>query len=156
MTRRVTADELREAAEELDLDVIGAAPAGPYEDTERHILERRARGLFGLMRFTMARPGVSCHPETLLDGARTVISAALCYWTDGPEPGPTEGRVARYAWRDHYALLRERLDALGVVSTSTSVTSVPSTTHDPCVRVMSIVFLPMNPTPERSAPARST
>jgi hypothetical protein len=30
----------------------------------------------------------------------------------------------------------------GVVSTSTSVTSVPSTTHDPCVRVISIVFLP--------------
>ena len=113
MTRRVTADELRAAAEELDLDVIGAAAAAPYEDTERHILERRERGLFGLMRFTMARPEISCHPETLLDGARTVISAALCYWTDGPEPGPAEGRLARYAWRDHYALLRERLDALG-------------------------------------------
>jgi epoxyqueuosine reductase len=110
---RITADELRRAAEELDLDVIGAAPAAPYEETERHILERRERGLFGLMRFTMARPEVSCHPETLLDGARTVISAALCYWVEGPEPGPAEGRLARYAWRDHYALLRERLDALG-------------------------------------------
>ena len=29
----------------------------------------------------MARPEVSCHPELLLDGAaRTVVSAALCYW----------------------------------------------------------------------------
>ena len=45
---------------------------------------------------------------------------------------------------------------VGVTSTSTSVTSVPSTTQEPWVRVMSIVFLPMNPTPERSAPARST
>ena len=27
------------------------------------------------MRFTMARPEVSCHPEVLLDGARTVVSA---------------------------------------------------------------------------------
>jgi epoxyqueuosine reductase len=113
MSQRVTADELRRAAEELDLDVIGAAPAAPYEDTERYILERRERGLFGVMRFTMARPEVSCHPETLLEGARTVISAALCYWVEGPEPGPAEGRLARYAWRDHYALLRERLDALG-------------------------------------------
>ena len=43
-----------------------------------------------------------------------------------------------------------------VVSSSTSVISVPSTTQEPCVRVMSIVFLPMNPTPARSAPARST
>ena len=27
-------------------------------------------------------------------------------------------------------------------STSADVTSVPSTTHEPCVRVISIVFLP--------------
>jgi epoxyqueuosine reductase len=110
---RVTAAELRRAAEEAGLDVVGAAPADPYEETERHIRERRERGLFGGMRFTMARPEVSCHPEALLEGARTVVSAALCYYADGPEPGPGEGRLPRYAWRDHYALLRERLDALG-------------------------------------------
>jgi epoxyqueuosine reductase len=110
---RVSAAELRRLGEELGLDVVGAAPAEPYEETERHIRERRERGLFGGMRFTMARPEVSCHPETLLDDARTVVSAALCYYVDGPEPGPGEGRLPRYAWRDHYAMLRERLDALG-------------------------------------------
>ena len=109
----MTVDELRSLANELGLDVVGAAPAAPYEETERHIRERRARGLFGTMRFTMARPEVSCHPETLLDGARTVISAALCYYAPAPEPGRGEGRLPRYAWRDHYALLRERLDELG-------------------------------------------
>ena len=30
----------------------------------------------------------------------------------------------------------------GLASSSMSVISVPSTTHDPCVRVISIVFLP--------------
>ena len=65
------------------------------------------------MRFTMAQPEVSCHPETLLEGARTVVSAALCYYAPGLEPRPGEGRLPRYAWRDHYAVLRERLDALG-------------------------------------------
>ena len=100
-------------AEELGIDVVGAAPAEPYEETERHIRERRARGLFGGMRFTMAQPEVSCHPELLLEGARTVVSAALCYWAHGPETRAGEGRLPRYAWRDHYALLRERLDALG-------------------------------------------
>ena len=74
----MTTDELRQLGEELGLDVVGAAVAAPYEDTERHIRERRERGLFGSMRFTMARPEVSCHPETLLEGARTVVSAALC------------------------------------------------------------------------------
>src|SRR5947208_322640 len=110
----MTAAELERVAEELGLDVVGAAPAAAYEETERHIRERRAQGLFADLRFTIARPEESCHPEALLDGrARTVVSAAYCYWADGPEPGPGEGRLPRYTWHDGYAVLRERLDALG-------------------------------------------
>jgi epoxyqueuosine reductase len=109
----VTQAELSRLAEELGIDVVGAAPAEPYEDTERHIAERRRRGLFARMRFTMAQPEVSCHPEKLLPDARTVVSAALCYYAPGPEPGPGEGRLPRYTWTDHYAELREKLDELG-------------------------------------------
>jgi epoxyqueuosine reductase len=109
----MTARELERLAQELGLDAVGSAPAAPYEETERHIRERRARGLFADMKFTMARPEVSCHPETLLPGARTVVSAALCYYAPAPEPGPGEGRLPRYTWADAYAVLRERLDALG-------------------------------------------
>ena len=61
----------------------------------------------------MSRPEESCHPERLLEGARTVVSAALCYYADAPEPAPGEGRLPRYAWRDGYAELREKLDSLG-------------------------------------------
>jgi epoxyqueuosine reductase len=109
----MTARELERLAAELGLDAVGAAPAEPYDETERHIRERRARGLFADMKFTMARPEVSCHPETLLPGARTVISAALCYYAPGPEPASGEGRLPRYTWTDAYAALRERLDELG-------------------------------------------
>src|SRR5262245_11644303 len=109
----MTPEELRRAADELGLDVVGAALAAPYEDTERHIRDRRERGLFGTMRFTTARPEVSCHPETLLEGARTVVSAALCYWAPEPPLPPGRGRLPRYIWRDRYAELREKLDALG-------------------------------------------
>ncbi|MEX2211475.1 MAG: tRNA epoxyqueuosine(34) reductase QueG [Gaiellaceae bacterium] len=111
----MTRGELERLAEELGIDVVGAAPAAAYESTERHIRERRERGLFADMRFTMAQPEVSCHPEQLLPGARTVVSAALCYYAPGGEPGPGEGRLARYTWQDHYARLREQLDALGRV-----------------------------------------
>jgi epoxyqueuosine reductase len=107
------AAELERLGAELGLDVVGAAPVGPYDDTERHIRERRERGLFADMRFTMARPEESCHPETLLDGARAVVSGALCYYADAPDPEPGEGRLPRYTWRDAYAELREKLDALG-------------------------------------------
>jgi epoxyqueuosine reductase len=109
----MTAAELERVAEELELDVVGAAPASAYASTERHIEERKARGLFADMRFTMAQPEVSCHPETLLPGARTVVSAAHCYYAPERPLEPGEGRLARYTWHDGYAVLRERLDELG-------------------------------------------
>ncbi|HET7744287.1 MAG TPA: tRNA epoxyqueuosine(34) reductase QueG [Gaiellaceae bacterium] len=109
----MTAAELGRLASELGLDAIGAAPAAPYVETEMHIRDRSARGLFGQMKFTMARPQVSCHPERLLPGARSVVSAARCYFAAGPAPKPGEGRIARYTWRDEYAELRNALDELG-------------------------------------------
>ncbi|TMM05670.1 MAG: tRNA epoxyqueuosine(34) reductase QueG [Actinobacteria bacterium] len=107
------AAELEHLADELDIDVVGAAPAEPYEETERHIRDRRARGLFADMRFTMAQPEVSCHPEQLLPNARTVVSAALCYYHEEPDRPPGHGRLPRYTWYDAYAELREKLDELG-------------------------------------------
>ncbi len=109
----MTAPELARLGAKLGLDAVGAAPAEPYEETERHIRERKARGLFGDMKFTTARPEESCHPERLLDGARSVVSAALCYWAPEPERPAGAGRLPRYTWSDGYGDLREKLDALG-------------------------------------------
>jgi epoxyqueuosine reductase len=109
----MTRAALTRLAEEVGLDVVGAAQAEPYEGTERAIRDRKARGLFADMRFTMAQPEVSCHPEALLPGARSVVSAALCYYADAPEQAAGTGRLARYTWSDRYAELREKLAALG-------------------------------------------
>ena len=90
--------------------LLGVARAEPYAETERHIAERRARGLFGDLRFTLTNAGRSCHPEGLVRGARSVIAAALPLWRPAAERPPgLAGRMPRYAWRDPYAPLRERL-----------------------------------------------
>jgi epoxyqueuosine reductase QueG len=112
--------ELERIAGELGLDVVGAAPAGPYEETERLIGERRARGLFADMKFTMAQPEVSCHPEQLLPDARTVVSAALCYYAPAPEARAGEGRLPRYTWSDRYAELRESSTPSGAGSVAST------------------------------------
>jgi epoxyqueuosine reductase len=65
------------------------------------------------MKFTMAQPERSCHPETLLPGARTVISAALCYYAPEPDRQEGQGRLPRYTWYDAYASLRRKLEELG-------------------------------------------
>jgi epoxyqueuosine reductase len=109
----VTRDQLLELGRELEIDVIGAAPATAYTSTERHIRERRARGLFADMRFTTARPEVSCHPESLIENATTVVSAAACYWFEEPERPHGYGRLPRYTWTDGYEDLRRKLDGLG-------------------------------------------
>jgi epoxyqueuosine reductase len=109
----VTTADVQRLGAELGLDAVGVARAEAYEETERHIRERRARGLFARMRFTIAKPEVSCHPERLLEGARTVVSAALCYYAPEPERPRGFGRLPRYTWSDHYEELRRKLDALG-------------------------------------------
>ncbi len=109
----MTSDDVRRLGDELGIDALGVTRAEPYDGTERHIVERRERGLFAGMKFTMARPEQSCHPETLLPGARSVISAAACYWAPETPLEPGEGRLARYTWEDAYEALREQLDELG-------------------------------------------
>jgi len=109
----MTGAELCSLAVEVGLDAVGATRAEHYAETERHIHERRARGLFADMRFTMARSEVSCHPELLVADAKTVVAAALCYYVPGPERAPDEARLPRYTWRDAYGTLRARLEELG-------------------------------------------
>jgi epoxyqueuosine reductase len=101
--------------DELAVDglLIGVARAEAYAETERLIAERRARGLFGDLRFTLTNTPRSCHPERLVRGARSVIAAALPLWRPpGPPPAGPAGRMPRYAWSDPYGPLRERLVAL--------------------------------------------
>ncbi len=90
--------------------VLGAAPAAPYRQAEEAIRDRRARGLFADMRFTMQQPERSCHPETALRGARTVVSALVEVWQpEPPRPAGAVGRLPRYAWGDPYDRLRTSL-----------------------------------------------
>jgi epoxyqueuosine reductase len=101
--------------DELAVDglLLGVARAEPYAETERLIAERRARGLFGDLRFTLTNTPRSCHPERLVRGARSVIAAAMPLWrpAGAPPDGPA-GRMPRYAWSDPYGPLRERLAGL--------------------------------------------
>ena len=93
--------------------LLGVARAEPYAETERLIAERRARGLFGDLRFTLTNTPRSCHPERLVRGARSVIAAAMPLWRPAaPRPEEPAGRMPRYAWSDPYTPLRERLTGL--------------------------------------------
>jgi epoxyqueuosine reductase len=131
----ITEAVLAEAAR-LGIDACGVCRAEPYQRAERAIEERRAGELFADMSFTMRRPDRSCHPELLLRNARSVVAAAQSYARPEPEKPDDRprGRMPRYARRDEYALLRDRLRSLAarlaeLVPRARSVVHVDSNWH---------------------------
>ncbi len=100
------------------LDAIGITAATAFEETRRHLEERRAAGLHGGMAFTYRNPARSTEPDRIVAGARAIVVGARRYPSkrsgpDASDPGRPVGVVARYASADHYRPLRQ---ALGVVA----------------------------------------
>jgi epoxyqueuosine reductase len=105
------------------LDAVGVAPSRPFATTRRHLERRRAAGMHAGMAFTYRRPERSSDPGRALPGARAIVVGARTYRRAATVPlsgggaGPSEstpsatplGRVARYAWEDHYTPLRAAL-----------------------------------------------
>ena len=110
------------------LDAVGVAPAATFGTTRRHLEDRKAAGLDGGMRFTYLRPERSTDPGAALPDARALVVAARSYrrvvapGSDEPAPvsdddrpvtpAPPVGRVARYAWDDHYGPLKAALTVI--------------------------------------------
>ena len=110
------------------LDAVGVAPAGPFATTRRHLERRRAAGMHAGMAFTYRRPERSSDPGRALPGARAIVVGARSYrralagassdsvgpsGPAGPLPSARpRGRVARYAWEDHYTPLRAALTVI--------------------------------------------
>ena len=108
-----SAEELTTIARAAGLDAVGIAPAEPFTGTRRHLEERRAAGLHGGMAFTYRNPARSTDPAATVPGARALVVGAKAYATEAPlRPDGAAGRVARYAWTDHYDDLRAALRAV--------------------------------------------
>jgi epoxyqueuosine reductase len=108
------ADELRRIGTAAGLDAVGIADAGPWPDTLARLEERKAAGLHGGMGFTYRNPARSADPTRALPDAAAIVVGAVRYRRRPPAStatGPT-GRVASYAWVDHYARLRAALSPI--------------------------------------------
>ncbi len=109
------AHEVERIGRAAGLDAVGIAPATPLVRARRVLESRKAAGLHDGMNFTYRNPARSTTPARALAGVEAIVVGARRYPSGPPPPprgqGPV-GRVARYAWRDHYALLRLGLDAM--------------------------------------------
>ncbi len=108
-----TIDEIRERLLAQGITAVGVAPATVLERARSALLERREAGLADSMEFTYRDPERSTDPSRAVDGAVSLIVAAMPY-AAGVEPEPVRpgwARVARYARADHYDELRSALRA---------------------------------------------
>lgn len=107
------ADELVRLGRAEGLDAVGVAPAAPFERARRELERRKASGLHGDMAFTFKNPARSTDPGRSVRGARAIVVGARSYAMAPPStPVKHAGRIARYAWVDHYAPLRAGLGAV--------------------------------------------
>ena len=106
-----TLDELRELARAHGIEHLGVASAGVLDRARTALHDRRDAGLAADMGFTYRNPDRSTDPSRAVEGARSILVGARSYLADHEpaRPGGAQARIARYAWVDHYAPLREGL-----------------------------------------------
>ena len=113
MLERGYADELVQLGRAEGLDAVGVAPAAPFARARRELERRKAAGLHGEMAFTYKNPARSTDPGRSVRGAQAIVVGARSYaMAPAPASRHHPGRVARYAWIDHYAPLRAALGTI--------------------------------------------
>ena len=104
---------LVEIATEHGISHVGVCNAEILERARAELSRRKAAGLDDGLPFTYKNPERSTDPGRAVDGANAVLVGARSYFAEQSEAPPAaQGRVARYAWTDHYAPLRVGLQAV--------------------------------------------
>jgi len=107
---------IREAGLSMGLHDLRFTTAEPLAGTAGIMRDRVTRGLRPPERaWRDAELELGCNPGSFLDGARSVIVAALCYKTeedDGELSGALCGEVAPHARRNYYRILKKILKKL--------------------------------------------
>lgn len=117
----VDRDELRQTGLDAGLAAVGFTTADPFVETRLILEERKELGLHGGMQFTYRNPTRSTSPDRALPSVSTLVTAAYAYSAPPAQPRTMDaesvvpGRIAAYAWRDHYAELRAGLEAMALV-----------------------------------------
>jgi len=106
-------DRLKAEARRLGFDLVGVAPAVVPPGYGRY-LEWLEQGRAAGMDYLRKRAEARGHPGHVLEGARSVVVVGMIYGRrEAAEPGPTQGKVARYArGGDYHELLWRRLEGL--------------------------------------------
>lgn len=117
--------ELQAIGAAAGIATMGVTTAEPLEPARTVLPIRKAQGLAASMQFTYRNPERSTDPTRALPSATSVVVAAWPYARTAPDRNGEEitGRVAMYAWRDHYSDLQGALETVAERLRSTGHTA---------------------------------
>jgi epoxyqueuosine reductase len=116
----ISSDDIRQHARALGFQGVGISRVEPLADETRYLSEWLNRGFHATMTWIARNGEKRTDPGKILPGARSVISVAMNYYTGAQhEPGPSKGKISRYAWGDDYHdVVGNRLNLLNEFMTS--------------------------------------
>ncbi|MSZ59738.1 MAG: tRNA epoxyqueuosine(34) reductase QueG [Actinobacteria bacterium] len=107
-------EKLRTVGVDAGLHTLGVAPAEVMHRALGQLHERIDNDLVNGMKFTFLRPERSTNPAMHLEGAKSIIVGVRSYAIDDNQTSELSqsplGKIARYAWVDHYGFLKDSLN----------------------------------------------
>lgn len=109
-----TSSAIKREARRLGFTVAGIARAEEMTEESSRLREWLTRGYQAGMGWMERSPERRADPTKVLDGARSVVSVAMNYYTSpGHAPEPGSPKISRYAWgEDYHKVLEGRLRQL--------------------------------------------
>jgi epoxyqueuosine reductase len=114
-SRRQLTSELKAEALRLGFDGVGIAPAVQAPGYP-NLLEWLEAGRAAGMKYMARQAASRAHPDSVMEGARSIVVVSLVYGRTDPDVGPVgpiRGKVARYArGADYHRVIWDKLGAL--------------------------------------------
>ncbi len=106
--------EIKERAFALGFHAVGVSDVGPWQLEARRLSNWIEGGSAARLDYVTKTQDLRARPEGLLEGARSLLSLAVSYYSGEFDPLPEgHGRVARYAWgRDYHEVIPPKLSQL--------------------------------------------
>jgi epoxyqueuosine reductase len=114
MVNRASYSEIIKAeAKRLGFMFCGIAKAGFLEDEAPRLEAWLNKNMHGEMQYMENHFDKRLDPRLLVDGAKSVISMALNYYTDNAQIDPSAPKISKYAYgTDYHTVIKDKLKEL--------------------------------------------